>query len=414
MSEQVQSNGKIINDPVYGFIDIRPGIIYDLVEHPYFQRLRRIKQLGLTNYVYPGTMHTRFQHALGAMYLMGLAIDVLRSKGHNISDEESTAVMIAILLHDIGHGPFSHTLEHSLVTGISHEDLSIILMECLNKEFSGQLTLAIEIFLDNYPKHFLHQLVSSQLDMDRLDYLRRDSFFSGVSEGVVGSDRIIKMLEVSDDKLVVESKGIYSIEKFLIARRLMYWQVYLHKTVIASEQMLVNILLRAKELAGKNEDLFATPALRYFLYNNINKEYFKAGSDKLTESISCFTQLDDYDIITSIKIWATHHDKALSVLCYRLLNRKLFKIRISNRPFSSEEINSFRKKAENSMGLTTEQAQYFAGSDSISNFAYDPGDYHINILYKSGEVTDISKASDMLNTETLSKTVTKYFLYFTI
>src|ERR1700751_1028479 len=326
---------KIINDPIYGFVTLPAGLIYDLINHPYFQRLRHIKQLGMTNLVYPGALHTRFHHAIGAMYLMTEAIDVLRSKQIDISDEEAEAVSVAILLHDIGHGPFSHALEHTLVQGVSHEDISALLMEKLNQEFKGGLSLAIKIFNDKYKKKFLHQLVSSQLDMDRLDYLKRDSFFTGVSEGVISSDRIIKMLYVKDDELAVEEKGIYSIEKFIIARRLMYWQVYLHKTVVAGENMLVNILKRAKELSNKGEDLFATPAFSVFLKNNYSKKDFLSKP----ELLDTFALLDDYDIFSSIKVWTKHPDQILSTLCKSLVERKLFKIELKK-----EKIEASYKK----------------------------------------------------------------------
>lgn len=412
MNQTTRNNRKIINDPVHGFINIQSGIIFNLIEHKYFQRLRRIKQLGLTDFVYPGACHTRFQHAIGAMYLMELAIDVLRSKGNIITNDEATAVSIAIMLHDIGHGPFSHALEHSLVSEINHEELSLILMKYLNDEFNGRLTLVIDIFLDKYHKHFLHQLVSSQLDMDRLDYLRRDSFYTGVIEGAVGSDRIIKMLNVVDDQLIVEEKGIYSIEKFLIARRLMYWQVYLHKTVISAEQLLVNILLRAKELAEKKVEIFASEPLKYFLCHKITKRDFMHSGNKQVRAIEYFAQLDDYDIITAIKSWAFHPDKTISLLCQFLINRKLFKIEMQYIPFKTGEIKHLYRKVGKLLNIDAENVKYFAGTDSISNFAYDPQDYNINILYKNGELADISEASDMLNTEVLSKTVRKFFIYF--
>jgi HD superfamily phosphohydrolase len=300
---------KIINDPVYGFISIPTELIYDLIEHPYFQRLRHIKQLGMTHLVYPGALHTRFHHALGAMHLMKMAIETLRSKDHVITNEEEEALTIAILLHDVGHGPFSHALEHTIVDGISHEDISILLMNKLNIEFKGQLTTAISIFNDTYPKKFLHELVSSQLDMDRLDYLNRDSFFTGVSEGVISSDRIIKMLNVKDDHITIEEKGIYSVEKFLIARRLMYWQVYLHKTVIAAEQMLVKILERSRALTLSGQDLFATPALKHFLTNKLSTEAFTED-----DHLEIFTRLDDTDIMSAVKVWALHSDPVLSKL----------------------------------------------------------------------------------------------------
>ncbi|MBN1183283.1 MAG: HD domain-containing protein [Bacteroidales bacterium] len=400
---------KIVNDPVYGFIKIDSPFLYDLIEHPYFQRLRRIKQLGLTNFVYPGANHSRFQHALGALHLMGLAIEVVRSKGHEIAPEEAEAVKYAILLHDIGHGPFSHTLEHTVIQNVPHEYISLLLMEQLNDEFNGGLDLAIKIFRNQYEKKFLHQLVSSQLDMDRLDYLKRDSFFTGVTEGVIGSDRIIKMLNVVDDQLVIDSKGIYSIEKFLIARRLMYWQVYLHKTVLAAEKLLVNTLLRAKHLAQNGVELFCTPALHYFLYNNIGKDEFISKKEEVLQN---FTNLDDDDIIASAKTWTMHPDILLSTLCNGLKNRKLFKIVIRTEPFSNKILSTISEKVQKAYAISKDESYYLVLTGSISNNAYDFEDDKINILYKSGEIADIAEASDMLNVSVLSKVVKKYFLCF--
>jgi len=389
---------KIINDPVYGFIKIPYDIVFDLIEHPLFQRLRRIRQLGLTHYVYPGANHTRFQHAVGAMHLMGLAIDVIRSKGHAIDEEEARAVTIAILLHDIGHGPFSHSLEHSLIRGTSHEEISLMFMEQLNDEFQGGLSRAIAIFTNNYPKKFLHQLVSSQLDMDRLDYLKRDSFFTGVTEGVIGSDRIIKMLNVHNDQLVVEEKGIYSIEKFLIARRLMYWQVYLHRTVVASEQILVMMLKRAQALTHSGTELFATPALTWFLqeHNQV--------------SLELFALLDDNDILTSAKVWCNNSDRVLSMLADGLINRKLFSVELSNRPFRADRVSDIRNQVAEQLSITSGEAEYLVVSDSISNYAYSNMDDRITIMEKGGNIRDIAEASDILNISVLSKNVRKYFL----
>src|SRR5690554_3755238 len=321
---------KIINDPVYGFISIPSDLVYDLIEHRYFQRLRYIKQVSLTHLVYPGALHTRFHHALGAMHLMLLAIETLKGKGVEITKEEEEAAIIAILLHDIGHGPFSHSLEHTLVEGISHEHISHLIMNELNEEFAGQLTLAIAIFQDQHPKHFLHQLVSSQLDTDRMDYLNRDSFFTGVSEGVISFDRIIKMLNVANNQLVVEQKGIYSIEKFLIARRLMYWQVYLHKTVVSAEQMLIKALTRAKELSNSGVEMFATPALQHFLKQRITHQNFEQSN----EHLDWFTKLDDSDIMSALKVWTNHEDFVLSTLCKKLLGRELFRTEMRTTPFS--------------------------------------------------------------------------------
>ncbi len=401
---------KIINDPVLGFISFPFELIYDLVEHPYIQRARRIKQLGLTNYVYPGTNHTRFQHALGACYLMGSAIQVIRSKGHDITDEEAEAVMAAILLHDTGHGPFSHALENSIIQGIQHEELSLRFMEKLNDEFEGKLDLAIRIFNNDYPKRFLHQLVSSQLDMDRLDYLRRDSFFSGVTEGVIGSDRIIKMLNVKDDQLVIDIKGIYSIEKFLIARRLMYWQVYFHKTVIAAESLLVTILQRAKELAMNGSKLFATPALAYFLHHNITgKEFLSPGRDQLIER---FSKLDDNDIITSAKVWCEAEDRILSTLCLHLVNRKLFRIEMRREGFDTARVALLKEKIAAHYHIEPEDTRFFLVNGEISNDAYNYLDERIQIMYKDGTTVDITEASDMLNANVFSGTITKHFLCY--
>lgn len=402
---------KIVNDPVYGFININSEIIFDLVEHPYFQRLRRIRQLGLTNLVYPGAMHSRFQHAIGAKFLMDQAISVIRNKGLEILPEEDEAVNIAILLHDIGHGPFSHALEFSLIENVTHENLSEMLMDELNLQFQGKLKLAIEIFQNKYHKKFLHHLVSGQLDMDRLDYLRRDSFFTGVSEGVIGSDRIIKMLHVIDDNLVVEEKGIYSIEKFLIARRLMYWQVYLHKTVLSAENLLVNILKRAKYLELNGANLFATPALKYFLTRSF-PTLTSLSKKQRHEMLQNFVQLDDTDIVASSKVWETCDDKVLSLLCKRLNNRDLFKIELQNNAFTEERISELQEKASKYFGFNKEEVEYFVFSDSVSSLTYVPTDNNIGILLNSGKVVDISVASDILNVQVLSKVVKKYFLCY--
>jgi HD superfamily phosphohydrolase len=404
---------KIVNDPVYGFINISSELVYDLVEHPWFQRLRRIRQLGLTNFVYPGATHTRLQHALGAAYLMEQAISVIRSKGHEITDQEAEGVTIAILLHDIGHGPFSHALEFSLIEHHTHEDLSALLMDELNTQFNGRLALAIDIFRGQYHKKFLHQLVSGQLDMDRLDYLRRDSFFTGVTEGVVGSDRIIKMLNVVNDNLVVEAKGIYSIEKFLIARRLMYWQVYLHKTVLSAESLLVNILKRAKQLELAGEDLFATPALKYFLSQKFSKKDLSPSNQQVKKQIlDNFILLDDTDIISATKVWMSHPDKVLSSLCYNMTNRNLYKIEMQNTPFPEKRIAELQVKGKELFGLNDEEIKFLVFSDSISNHTYIPTDNRITILYNNGNTIDISEASDILNVSVLSKVVKKHFLCY--
>ncbi len=399
---------KIINDPIYGFVTIPNELIYDLINHPYFQRLRRIKQLGLTNLVYPGALHTRFHHAIGAMHLMQEAVLNLKQKKVVITDEEENAVLIAILLHDIGHGPYSHALEHSIVIGINHEAISSLLMDKLNNEFKGKLSLAIKIFNNRYKKQFLHQLVSSQLDMDRLDYLKRDSFFTGVSEGVISSDRIIKMLNVVNNELVVEYKAIYSIEKFLIARRLMYWQVYLHKTVLSAETLLVNILKRAKELSAKGISLFATPTLKLFLISDFTKQDFENDGDLLSE----FANLDDYDIMTSIKVWAENSDIILSKLCTNLLERKLYKIELQNAPIKASYKNSFIAKVCKEYGISKKEASYFVLTSYVNNSAYLANKFNITILMSNGKLIDVAKASDQLNIQSLSKTVTKYFICY--
>ena len=391
---------KIINDPVYGFIKIPYDTVFELIEHPLFQRLRRIRQLGLTHFVYPGANHTRFQHAVGAMHLMGLAIEEIRSKGHDINEKEARAVTIAILLHDIGHGPFSHSLENCLFSNSPHEEISLMFMEHLNQEFQGKLSMAIDIFQNRYPKKFLHQLVSSQLDMDRLDYLKRDSFFTGVTEGVIGSDRIIKMLNVLNDQLVVDEKGIYSIEKFLIARRLMYWQVYLHRTVVASEQILVSLVRRARALSAGGVELFATPALSYFL-----REHKQV-------SLEQFALLDDDDILASAKVWCNNSDRVLSILANGLVNRKLFSVELDNQPFHADRVTEIRNRVMEKLSISAQEVGYLVVSDSVSNFAYSDMDDRITIMDKSGNTRDIAEASDILNISVLSKTVRKYFLCY--
>jgi len=414
MQEYKGNKFKIINDPVYGFISFRQPIIFDIISHPYFQRLRRIKQLSLTYLVYPGAIHTRFQHALGAMHLMNNALDILQKKGHTITPQETEAALIAILLHDIGHGPFSHTLEHSFVQNISHEEISLMFMQKLNEIFEGKIEMAIEIFTDKYPKKFLHQLVSSQLDMDRLDYLMRDSFFSGVSEGVVSSGRIINMLNIFQDELVVEAKGIYSIEKFLIARRLMYWQVYLHKTVIAAEEMLMKILLRAQQLARKGIELFATPALMFFLKNKIDdilNLHEKESRDKFLE---IFSQLDDNDIVASIKVWSQHSDEVLAMLCKGLINRDLLRIEIypQSELIDLERVEKIRAAVKKKYKLSSADVSFLVFYGNIFNNAYSVSSDNINILTRHGKIIDIAQASDVSNVTALSKTVTKSFLCF--
>ena len=399
---------KIINDPVFGFIKIPKGLLYNLVRHPLMQRLTRIKQLGLSSVVYPGAQHTRFQHSLGAYYLMSEAIQQLTAKGNFIFDSEAEAVQAAILLHDVGHGPFSHVLEDTIVQGVSHEEISLMLMECINREMNGQLSLAIRIFRDEYPKRFLHQLVSGQLDMDRLDYLRRDSFYTGVTEGNIGSARIIKMLDVKDDQLVVEAKGIYSIENFLMARRLMYWQVYLHKTSVAYERMLIGALLRAKELAARGEEVFASPALRFFLYNDIDREAFFSRP----ECIENFVQLDDNDIWTALKVWCSHPDKVLSTLSAGMVNRRIFKVEISSVPVACERKQELQEAISRKLGIPLREAAYFIATPGIERNMYDAADDSIDILYNDGTIRNIAEASDMLNISLLSKKVKKYYLCY--
>jgi len=397
---------KIFNDPVYGFITVPYPIVFDIIEHPFFQRLRRIKQLGLTHLVYPGALHTRFHHTLGAMHLMQLAIEELRAKGYEITEAEAKGVTLAILMHDIGHGPFSHALEHSIVSGVTHEDISALFMERLNTEFNGKLDTAIAIFNDKYPKRFLHQLVSSQLDMDRLDYLKRDSFFTGVSEGIVGSDRIIKMLHVIDDELAVESKGIYSIEKFIVARRIMYWQVYLHKTVLSAENLLIRILKRAKELAESGEELFATPAFNVFLKGKITRASFERDPEILEQ----FAELDDFDVLTSVKVWKHHSDFVLSKLSNFLVDRKLLKIKMFDEAVSELYLIELRTKLAADWNISIEEAAYFIFTDTIANSAYSLKQDRINILFKNGEVKDLTEAADTLSLSILSKAVEKHFL----
>lgn len=409
----ITNKRKIINDPVYGFISIPGEFIFDLIEHKWFQRLRNIKQLGLTSFVYPGATHSRFQHCLGALHLMDNAIRTLRSKGVAISAEEEEAVLCAILLHDSGHGPFSHALESSIITGISHEDLSLLLMRKLNEEFSGRLSLAIEIFTGTYSRKFLHELIAGQMDMDRLDYLRRDSFFTGVIEGSVGSDRIIRMLNVVDDSLVIDEKGIYSLEKFLIARRLMYWQVYMHKTVLSSESLLVKILKRSKELAGDGKDMYSTPALRFFLYNKIGPDdLLKEGSFTPGLVASNFTRLDDSDILVSAKYWADHPDRILSDLSERLMKRDLLAIELQNDPFSKEKVRDLKASVMKKLKINPELTDYYVFTGSISNLAYTPDAPEVKILLKSGKTADISAVSDMFDHRFLSERITKYFICY--
>ncbi|MDR0814509.1 MAG: HD domain-containing protein [Bacteroidales bacterium] len=399
---------KIINDPVYGFINLPFPILYDLIEHSYFQRLRRIKQLGLTSLVYPGANHTRFQHALGAMHLMDEAIKSLRSKGIEITDEEYEAALIAILLHDIGHGPFSHTLENALIENVPHEKVSLMFMQHLNRVFGGKLELAIAIFKKKYPKKFLCQLVSGQLDMDRMDYLRRDSFFTGVTEGIIGSDRIIKMLNVYEDELVIEAKGVYSIEKFLLARRLMYWQVYLHKTVISADQLLLNIVRRAKELIRTGDVLFGTPSLLYFLRDFVPDKMKYQSLTVLTH----FAMLDDHDITVALKMWAAHADPILAGLSTRLLNRLLYRIEIQNEPFSAERIEPIQQKAIAQYCCEPDDVDYYVSTGVLSNNAYNNDGEESILVMQNDKPIDIAEASDLGNLFGMSRVVEKYFLCY--
>ena len=398
---------KIINDPVYGFITISFDLLFDLIEHPIFQRLRRIKQLGLTHYVYPGALHTRFHHALGAMHLMQQAVKVLRQKGIDISVEEEQAVIIAILLHDVGHGPFSHTLEHTIMN-IHHEELSVFLMEVLNEEFDGKLDLAIKIFKKEYHKKFLYQLVSSQLDMDRMDYLNRDSFFTGVAEGVIGYDRIIKMLSVVDNELVVEEKGIYSIEKFLIARRIMYWQVYLHRTVLSGEQMLIRALKRAKFLLQNGRDVFASDSLYYFMKQSILAQDLVNNRDEI---LNHYSQLDDVDIMSGLKKWCSHEDKVLAFISKGLVNRRLFRIEIQEEPFESSKVQQLRNDVRKALNneVSDEDLNYLVFTGSESNRTYSKGKQEIKVCFKNGEVLPISEVTDF---EISPKSTTKYYICY--
>ena len=398
---------KILNDPIYGFITIRYPIILNLIDHPYFQRLNRIKQLGLSYLVYPGAHHTRFHHAIGCMHLMQNALEVLKVKGIEITEDEELGVLIAILLHDIGHGPFSHALEHTLVHGVIHEDISLLLMDKLNKEFDGKLSLAIQIFTNKYKKKFLHQLVSSQLDMDRLDYLKRDSFYSGVSEGVVSSDRIINMLNVYEDELVIEEKGIYSIEKFIVARRLMYWQVYLHKTVLSAENLLVEILKRAIYLARNGGDVHCSPVLKKFLYESYDVSEFEES-----DILENFTKLDDSDIYSGIKAWCEHSDFTLSSISKSLINRNLPKVLIQREPFEAERIQSLKNQVKESYGITDSGVNHFVISSEIANNAYNALKDKINIKYKDGTIANITEASDNFNIKALTEPVKKYFVCY--
>ena len=401
-------NCKIINDPVFGFIKIPKGLLMDIVNHPLMQRLTRINQLGLASVVYPSARHTRFQHSIGAYHLMSGAILSLQQKGCFIFDSEAEAAGAAILMHDIGHAPFSHVLEHTLISGISHEEISMMMMEVINRDLGGQLTLAIKLFKDDYPKHFLHQLISSQLDMDRLDYLRRDCFFTGVTEGNIGSDRIIKMLNVANDELVVEHKGLFSIENYLTSRRLMYWQVYLHKTAVASERILVSALLRAKHLCAMGQNVFASPALAYFLKNNVNAQWFATHN----ECLEIYSQLDDSDIWCALKVWTQHDDKILATLAQCMIERKVWKTEVIDTPPAADHIDRLRASLADALGINICDTHYFYDVVTIEKDMYDIGNDSITIIYKDGTKMDLSEASDLLNIELLSKKIRKYYLCY--
>ena len=403
MSETLKSH-KILNDPVYGFITVPSELIFTIIDHPYFQRLRRIKQLGLTDFVYPGALHTRFHHAIGAMHLMSITLDNLRNKGNEISDEEYEAALIAILLHDIGHGPFSHALEFSLLKNIPHEALSLLVIDLLNKQLNGQLDLALRIFKNQYERKFFHQLVSSQLDIDRLDYLQRDCYFTGVSEGTIGADRIIKMMAIKEDQLVVEEKGLYSIENFLSARRLMYWQVYLHKTTVSAEKMLINLISRAKDVQQRGRNLFASEAFLFFLQNDVTLEDFK----KSEVLIKTFLELDDYDIWGAIKLWKKEPDYILRNISQMFLSRNLFKINLSNEAFTKEELEAMMNKTQKRLQIPIEDLKYFFSHGSISNNAYVAQE-RIHILTKKGEIIDVAQAADLPNIKAMSKIVKKHY-----
>ena len=407
---------KIINDPVFGFLSIPNELIYDVLQHPYVQRLSRIRQLGLSYLVYPGAMHSRFGHSLGAMHLMHEAIVSLRMKGVEITDEEATSAMIAILLHDIGHGPFSHVLEHTIVHGVTHEDISLLMMERINLDLHGQLDMAIAIFKNEYPKHFLHQLISSQLDVDRMDYLCRDSFFTGVQEGRVASERLLKMLDVRNDKLVVQVKGIYSVEKFLVARRLMYWQVYLHKTSVAGEQHLIKILSRAKYLVerqknaplkDKSQELFCSPALRYFLYQDVTFDMFSPTSEALEQ----YALLDDNDVLCAIKAWISSSDKVLSALSKAFINRQLFRGELIDQPLTDEQKKALNEEFAAALGISEADAEYMWSEHVSTSNTYSEKADTIDILYNDGTVRDISEASEILDLAALTRKPTKRYLF---
>ena len=405
LKKQKPNKLKIINDPIYGFIQITNPLVFDIIEQPYFQRLRRITQMGFSNLVYPGANHTRFHHAIGCLYLMQKVVRVLRFKHVEISKEEENGLYLAILLHDIGHGAFSHALEHSIVDGITHEEISLLFMKKLNEEFDGKLSLAISIFEGKYHRNFMNQLISSQLDIDRLDYLNRDSFYTGVTEGNIASDRLITMMNVKNDALVIEQKGIYSVEKFLISRRLMYWQVYLHKTGLVAEHILMKILKRAKELVQQGESLVANSALFFFLENNINKKDFN------TNTLHKFAQLDDFDVLAAIKEWQYHSDPVLSDLCEKIINRKLFRIEIFENPISKQKLEKKQNEFLKNYNIDKSHLEYFVFTGTATNQAYNYSN-PIHILNKRGQLMDITEASDQLNLKALQQPVVKHFICY--
>jgi HD superfamily phosphohydrolase len=394
------NKNKIINDPVYGFISMPSDLIFDLVSHPWFQRLRNIRQLGLSSYVYPGAVHSRFQHSLGAMYLTTQAVHTLRTKNVDITPAAEEAVLAAILLHDIGHGPFSHALEHSLIEDMPHETMSLLIMEELNSQFDGRLTDAIAVFNGTYPKKFFHDLVTGQMDMDRMDYLRRDSFFTGVIEGSVGSDRIIRMLNVADDRLVVDEKGIYSVEKFLIARRMMYWQVYNHRTVVSAENLLTDLLIRAREVTARGTTLF------------LQQRHRPGSGENTTEMTSRFLELDESDIMASTKVWMTSGDKVLADLCRRFVTRDLLGIELQNSPFDEKKVTELAKKAKDILHLQDDEVRFYVNTGDVYNQTYAPGTPEVRIRLKNGSIKDITAVSDLFDKDALSEKVTKYFLCY--
>ncbi len=408
MAMEMSGRNKIFNDPVYGFIRVPDKLHFEVIEHPYFQRLRRIKQMGLTYLVYPGAHHGRFQHSIGAMHLMQIALETLNRKGHHIPRNERQAASLAILLHDIGHGPYSHALEETIVSGLGHEELTLLLMHQINNQFGGALDEAIAVFEGTHPKKFLCELVSSQLDMDRMDYLKRDSFFTGVKEGNINSDRLLAMLQLSNNHLVIEAKGIHSVEHFLVARQLMYWQVYLHKTSLSAEFMLVNCLRRAKQLSMNGHQLAATPALQWFLQNNPQPSDFYPGS----EAMEKFTQLDDYDVFTALKLWQNDSDRVLRLLSRNIVNRRLFKIEVSKEAFASGTAEALLQGIRDTFELNADEAAFFLVNESTSKTLYNPDEPPLHILSKDGSLADIRQVSDQFNFTLMDQPVTRHYLCY--